>query len=100
MPPSPPWTGLFLELLCKLYQWLEGDCGDLSSDPSAAIATVDDKYQQSGPPQFATPAERDQFIALLDSIKAALAMPENTLDPSDTKRMSDLIKQILGDIET
>jgi hypothetical protein len=89
---------LFLELLCHLYKWLGGDCAELGSVPTDAITVVQDQYDETGPPEFSSPSQKEQFIAVLDNIDAALALPGNTLDPDDTQRMSDLIEQIRTDI--
>lgn len=89
---------LFLELLCQLYQWFGGDCDELGTNPTDAITVVDDKYQETGPPAFSSEGEKEQFIAVLDNIDAALASPGNTLDPNDTQRTSDLIAKIRDDV--
>lgn len=92
------WIDDLLDLLCKIYQSLGGDCSDFEGDPHKAVGLVTAKYAADGAPKFKTPADLATFLGWLDDLEAHLGLPANTLTSADTAALTLLIADLRKDL--
>lgn len=97
-PPFQTWDEWLHWFLCELYKALGGDCADLTGTSPDRIKKVAQQYKDKGPPSFSTPAEKADFLKLLDNLEDHLDKPENTLDPQDDADLRQLIADLRKDV--
>lgn len=93
---APDWKLWLWELLCRVYRVYGGNCDDLPRPkaPATAAEVIQEIFDGQGLPTFATPAARDEFIAILNAIDAHLALADNDLSPDDEGIIQDLLDSL------
>jgi len=89
------WRDILLEMLCRLYKDMGGDCADLGIEP---LKVIQESYDADGLPKFPTQADRDAFVSLIAELQAHLADPGNDLSAADNAKANALVAQIENDL--
>lgn len=92
------WIDALLEILCKIYQAMGGDCSDFEGDPHKAVTVVCGAYSTWGAPKFNNPGDLSDFLSLLGELETQLALPGNTLSGSDNAALATLIANLRKDL--
>jgi hypothetical protein len=92
------WIDDVMELLCRIYKDLGGDCKDLYALPAGAPAKVVQQYQTNGAPSFTDPADLANFLDNLSDLEKALASELNTFSDTDTEALLDMIASLRKDL--
>lgn len=105
-PPGPPfdtWKQELDYILCEAYKAAGGDCCDLvppdNDGDIGTMTTVDDGYDAhlaSG--GFSTPAEKAEFLGLMDDLEDVLDKPGNSLSAAANTKGRDLIAKARTDL--
>ncbi len=93
------WIDDVMDLLCRLYKDLGGDCKDLYSNPSQAPSKVVSLYGTNGPPTFPNSQARLDFLANLDGIEKQLQSGSNSFSDDDNSALNALIADLRKDFE-
>lgn len=93
------WRKWLLDLLCRMYQEWGLDCGSLGP-PTQAIQELWNTYLSEGPPAFADPADKEEFLRVLIALEAHLNLKENDLDAKDDESLRELIARLRKDLES
>jgi hypothetical protein len=92
------WIDDVMDLLCRIYKDLGGDCKDLYASPGKAPKIVVEQYQTVGAPTFSNPADLATFLSNLTALEDALASDLNTLPQTDTDALLDMIASLRKDL--
>jgi hypothetical protein len=92
------WIDDVMDLLCRIYRDLGGDCKDLYDHPSGAPTRVVAAYNTKGAPTFPNPADLATFLANLDALEQALLSDINTLSGTDTEALLSMIESLRKDL--
>lgn len=94
-----PWAEWLIELLCRLYRQYGGDCQAEFGMPPSQARTASNLVQllaaaqsQRGSFTIADPAEREEFLKVVNALTDHLALPDNTLNASDQSSLDVLIQ--------
>lgn len=92
------WKQLLLELLCRIYELMDGDCADIGVEPKDKILGIATLYAKNGLPNFPTQADRDKFIDAIKDLQAHLQDPANNLGIDDKNALAALLASICADL--
>ena len=92
----PNWLEGLRDLLCKLYNIIDGDCVDFGSTAREQINLVQSAYGPMSP----TPGSWEEINATLDELEGHQALSTNPLSSSDDAALTALIQSVRGKVTT